>query len=299
MRNSVLTIVLFVLTVNILLSQNTLFEASDFTAEGEFTSGIEGPATDKSGLLYAVNFGKQGTIGYVTSSGDSHLFVELPENSIGNGIRVNSKGNLFIADYTNHNVLEVDIKTKDISVHTHSDQMNQPNDLAITKSDILFLSDPNWKEATGNLWKVDKDGTLHRLESDMGTTNGIEVSPDETRLYVNESEQRRVWLYDLDPDGNVTNKRLFYQFEDHGLDGMRCDIMGNLYITRYGKGTVVILSPEATLIHEVELKGDRPTNITFGGSDGKTCYVTLMDRGCFEMFRTDQPGREWAWHHRP
>ena len=57
----------------------------------------------------------------------------------------------------------------------------------------------------------------------MGTTNGIEVSPDETKLYVNESVQKNIWVYDLDSDGNISNKKLFYSFEDYGLDGMRCD----------------------------------------------------------------------------
>ena len=52
----------------------------------------------------------------------------------------------------------------------------------------------------------------------MGTTNGIEVSPDETKLYVNESVQKNIWVYDLDSDGNISNKILFYSFEDYGLD---------------------------------------------------------------------------------
>lgn len=273
-------------------AEEALFQSNDFTPEGEFTSGIEGPATDKAGNIYVVNFGEQGTIGKVTPDGESSLFVRLPEGSIGNGIRINKQGDLFIADYTNHNVLRIDPSSKSISVHAHNPKMNQPNDLAIRSDGVLFASDPNWKESTGNIWRIDLDGSIILLESDMGTTNGIEVSPDEKTLYVNESVQRNVWAYDLSPAGDVSNKRLIHQFPDFGMDGMRCDEKGNLYVTRHGKGTVAILSPTGELLHEVELTGKKPSNITFGGPDNRTCYVTLQDRGCLEIFRVEHPGRE-------
>ena len=56
--------------------------------------------------------------------------------------------------------------------------MNQPNDLAITKDGVLYSSDPNWQASTGQLWRIDKDGKATRIAEGMGTTNGIEVSPD-------------------------------------------------------------------------------------------------------------------------
>ena len=185
-----------------------LFKATDFTDEGLFTSGIEGPATDHKGNLYA--------------------------------------------------------------------------------------SDPNWSDSTGKLWKIGPDGDIILLEDSMGTTNGLEVSPDEKRLYVNESVQRRIWVYHIGDGGNLYRKKLFASFPDFGLDGMRCDTAGNLYITRYGKGTVLILSSEGKEVEEVKLIGSNPTNIAFGGPDGCTCYVTLADRGCIEFFRVPYPGRSFA-----
>ena len=274
------------------------YEAYDFTKENEFTSGIEGPATDASGNIYAVNFKEKGSIGVVTPEGKSQLYVNLPEGSTGNGIRMNNQRHLFIADYTGHNILQIDPEQKDITVFMHNPKMNQPNDLAIMKNQTLFLSDPNWKESTGNLWRVSPTGDAVLVESDMGTTNGVEVSPDEKTLYVNESVQRNVWAYDLNETGEVSNKRLLIKFEDYGMDGMRCDVEGNLYITRHGKGSVVIVSPIGEVIKEVMLKGKKPSNITFGGPEGKTCYVTLQDRGCLEYFKTEYAGREWSWINR-
>ena len=270
-----------------------LFISQEFTPVNGFTSGIEGPACDADGNLYAVNFERQHTIGKVTPAGEASVFVELPTGSIGNGIRFNSDGYMFIADYTNHNVLKVDMQTREISAHAHEPTMNQPNDLAIGANDILYASDPNWGESTGQIWRVGTDGQVTLLEADMGTTNGIEVSPDEKVLYVNESAQRNVWAYDLSPTGEINNKRLLIQFPDFGMDGMRCDIEGNLYITRHGKGTVAKLSPEGEVLLEVKLTGKHCTNIAFGGSDGCTCYVTIADRGNVEVFRADVPGRSW------
>lgn len=270
-----------------------LYVATDFTVEDEFTSGIEGPATDKHGNIYAVNYKEQGTIGKVDPAGNASLFVKLPSGSIGNGIRINKEGKLLVADYTNHNILAIDTLDKSIEVYAHNDQMNQPNDIAIMDNGILFASDPNWSASTGNLWCIGKDSLVILLASDMGTTNGLEVSPDQKRLYVNESVQRNVWAYDLTAEGSISNKKLFHSFPDFGMDGMRCDIKGNLYITRHGKGTVAIISPDGQLMKEVILKGKKPSNITFGGPDGKTCYVTLQDRGCLESFKTEFKGRAW------
>ena len=270
-------------------------QTTDYVADGVFTQGIEGPAVDAQGNLYAVSFGKDGTIGIIDQKDNAQLFVQLPEGSTGNGIRFDRKGFMYVADYTGHNVLKIDPVTKAVSVYAHSDKMNQPNDIAIAKSGIIYASDPNWKDNTGNIWKIGLDGSVTLLEADMGTTNGIEVSADEKHLYVNESVQRKVWKYDLDAKtGDVKNKRLLIEFPDHGLDGMRCDEKGNLYIARYAAGEVAVVSPHGTLIERIKLKGEKPTNLAFGGVDGKTVYVTLQERGAIETFRTERAGREWV-----
>jgi sugar lactone lactonase YvrE len=119
----------------------------------------------------------------------------------------------------------------------------------------------------------------------MGTTNGVEISPDQTRLYVNESAQRRVWVYDLDKKLQASNKRLLIQFPDFGLDGMRTDSNGNLYIARYGKGVVAKVSPDGKLLKEYQLKGEFPTNVTFSQKDPSLLYVTMQKRGAVELIK--------------
>ncbi|MDT7830101.1 SMP-30/gluconolactonase/LRE family protein [Pricia sp. S334] len=271
-----------------------LYRSEIFTEPGGFPSGIEGPAVAADGTLYAVNFEKPGTIGRVTPGGKVDLFVTLPDGSTGNGIRFDQSGDMLIADYTGHNILTVDMDTKEIDVFAHNNKMNQPNDIAISDSDILFASDPDWEHSTGQIWRIDTDGSFTLLEADMGTTNGIEVSPDNKTLYVNESVQRNVWAYDLSPEGNIDNKRLLIKFDDFGMDGMRCDVKGNLYITRHGKGTVVKVSPDGDVLEEIFLTGKQASNIAFGGEDGTLAYVTLQDTGNIDRFRVEHPGRAFA-----
>lgn len=270
-----------------------LYKSFVFTSVNSFTSGAEGPGVDKSGILYAVNFEREGTIGRVMPDGTADVFIELQNGSIGNGIRFNSAGEMLIADYTNHNILKVDMGTRHISIYAHEPLMSQPNDIAIDSKDRVYASDPDWKANTGSVWRIDAGGKTILLETNMGTTNGIEVSPDEKTLYVNETNQRRVWAYNLSSKGTVSNKRLLIEFPDFALDGMRCDCDGNLYITRYGKGTIVMLSPAGKVLQEIILIGKNCSNLAFGGEDGKTIYVTMQDQRNIEFFRVDIPGREW------
>ncbi len=273
-------------------AEEALYSSRDLTPPGGFQSP-EGPAADADGILYAVNFDHRGTIGRIAPAGAADIFVELPGGSIGNGIRFDSHGAMLIADYKNHNVLSVDMATRAVTVVAHEPAMNQPNDLAIGANDVLYASDPDWGEGTGQLWRVTPDGVVSLLEDGMGTTNGIEVSPGDQVLYVNETFQRTVWAYDLSPGGEVSNKRLFIRFDGPGLDGMRCDVAGNLYVTRIGGGRVTKLSPAGEVLLEVDLTGEDPTNIAFGGPDGRTCYVTVADRRNIETFRVEEPGRSW------
>ncbi len=262
----------------------TASQSEVFVASGTFHGEIEGPAVDAAGNIYAVNFGGaaeefKGSIGKITPSGQASHFLQLPKGSVGNGIRIDQQGRFYIADYTGHNIWRYNGKS--LSLYLHQPKMFQPNDLAISNSGVLFASDPNWKNSSGQIWRIDKAGHSLLLESQMGTTNGIEISPDQQFLYVNESAQRRVWRYQLDKELHISNKTLLIEFADFGLDGMRCDAKGNLYIARYGKGVVAKISPEGKLLQEYQLHGKYPTNVTLS-ADGRYLYVTMQQQGAVE-----------------
>ncbi len=251
---------------------------SEIISDTVFTEGIEGPAMSSKGDLFIVNFNREGTIGILKrDSSRFELYVKLPGGSIGNGIRFDAKDNMYIADYKNHNILFIENGTKDVQVYCTNKLINQPNDLTLHKNGFGFASDPNWKNKTGNLLRFSK-GKLEIIENNMGTTNGIELSPNGDKLYVNESLQNIIWQYDVDPLGNLSNKNVFIQFHDYGMDGMRCDQRGNVYLARYGKGVITVLDKTGKLLEEIPLHGKKPTNITFPKGTNKEAYVTIQDK---------------------
>ena len=267
---------------------NSKFQATDFTQENLFTVNIEGPAFYHDSL-FVVNYQHDGTIALVHPDGTCELYLNLPKGSIANSIKFDSEGNMLLADFQGHNILKVDAGHH-VTTYCHA-AFNQPNDICINHKDQLFASDPDWNNNTGKLWRIDKGGQAVLLAQNMGTTNGIELSPDEKTLYVNESVQRKIWKFDVDSSGNISHRQLFTQFMDFGLDGMHCDKDGNLYVCCYGKGTVAVFNPQGDLLREISLKGKNCSNLVFGGEDGRTVFVTLQDRKCMEMFRADIPGK--------
>jgi gluconolactonase len=280
------------LMIQAIMAQSQLV-AVPLTEPHSFTGEIEGPAVDRDGNIYAVSFARKPTIGRITPDGKGEVFLEMPHGSLGNGIRFDREGTMFVADYTGHSVLRVNMKTRQLDVFAHEAAMNQPNDIAISADGTLWASDPDWANSTGQVWRVDLKGKLTRVATDMGTTNGIDVSPDGKTLYVNETVQRNVWAFSINRDGSLSDKRLLIRFPDFGMDGMRCDVDGNLYITRHGKGTVVVVSPAGKVLEEIDVLGKLPTNICFGGPDGRTAYITEAEQGRLVQFRADRPGLEW------
>ncbi|MEA2897908.1 MAG: hypothetical protein QOJ84_3523 [Bradyrhizobium sp.] len=171
-----------------------LFESRQVTPSGEYTFGIEGPAADIDGNLFVVNIGKPGTIGRLAPGGSaSEKFAELPQGSVGNSIRFDSHGTMFVADYKKHSIFTIEKGSVEPKVFFSSERFNQPNDMTIARDGTIYASDPNWKGRSGQVWRIAKDpdgsvaGDIMTAPRAMGTTNGIDLSPDGRTLYVGES----------------------------------------------------------------------------------------------------------------
>lgn len=279
-------------------SQQKLFESVQLTPAGEYTFGIEGPAVDRDGNLFVVNFGKAGAIGQLPAGGSSSLmFAELPQGSVGNAIRFGRDGTMFVADYKAHNIFAFRPGSPEPLPWFHSDDMMQPNDLTIARDGTIYASDPNWKGREGHIWRIARapDGSAHgevmSSPRAMGTTNGIDLSPDDKTLYVGESNSGEIWSYTI-RDNALTDPRLIKAFQPDTIDGLRTDMSGRLYVARILKGTIALIKRNGAVEREIPLKGREPTNLAFGGVDGKTVFVSQRQGGFIESFRTDQPGRE-------
>jgi sugar lactone lactonase YvrE len=286
------------------MAEEVRFQSRQITPSGEYTFGIEGPAVDALGNLYVVNFGKPGTVGKLAvGAAQSELFAVLPEGSIGNAIRFDREGRMFVADYKKHNIFLVGPDGKQVETYFQSNDFNQPNDMTIAADGTIYLSDPHWKQRDGQIWRVAKsaDGSItgEKMTADrkMSTTNGIDLSPDGKTLYVGESDMREIWSYRIDGP-RLLSPRLVKRFDDFGIDGLRTDSAGNLLVARILKGTIAVLTPQGKLTREIKLSATEPTNLAFGGGDGKTVFVTQRKGGFVESFRTDRPGREYWFQAR-
>jgi sugar lactone lactonase YvrE len=279
-------------------AQQVPFQSQKVTPAGEYTFGIEGPAVDDKGNLYVANFGKPGTIGKLAAgSSRSELFATLPEGSVGVAIRFDRHGRMFVADYKKHNIFLVGADGTTIDTYFHSGDFNQPNDMTIAADGTIYASDPRWKRHDGQVWRIAKsaDGSVRgeKMLADrpMSTTNGIDLSPDGKTLYVGESDTSEIWSYRID-GAKLLSPKLVKKFDDFSIDGIRTDVSGRLFVARILKGTIAVLSPAGVLEREIKLSAKEPTNLAFGGSDGKTIFVTQRQGRLIESFRTDRAGRE-------
>ena len=288
----------FVACATVSAAEDALFVSRQITPSGEYTAGIEGPAVDASGNLYVVNFKTNGTIGKVTpGAAQSQLFATLPSGSIGNGIRFDREGRMFIADFKKHNVFVINAGQSTPRVYFHSTQFHQPNDLAVAADGTLYASDPRFSQHKGRIWRITRgpDGkgrgqVMTSTRPQMGVTNGLDLSPDGATLYVSESDTREVWAYRLDGTKLLDPRRVI-RFPDFELDGLRTDVAGRIFLARPSAGKVALITPEGS-VTDIPVRGKEPTNLTFGGTDGKTVYVTQKDGRFIEAFRVDRPGRE-------
>ena len=112
---------------------------------------------------------------------------------------------------------------------------------------------------------------LTRVTEDLVQPNGIIGTPDGKRLYVADIRARKTYVYDINDDGSLGNKTLF---TEQGSDGMTRDNEGNIYLT--GKG-VTVFNPQGEQIDHIDVPERWTANVTFGGSEGDTLFITAMD----------------------
>ncbi|XP_021966041.1 gluconolactonase [Folsomia candida] len=228
----------------------------------------------------------------------------------------------FVIDSANHRVLKLSL-TEDSNnfpivlnstvfcAPTKPEAMMEPNDLTLSRSGTVFTSGmmfttfPHNRE--GDVWSCTKNGEAKRLEL-IGRTNGIDLSFNETRLYVSEGTPsgQRIWVYEVDVHaGTISGKRSFAFFEypadsaqSIAIDGMRTDVQENLWVTRYGGREVVVFNQHGKLIGRVGVSFQNPTNLEFGGENGTTLFIVGQcegaDAGCVDSIQVATPGRSWT-----
>ncbi len=260
----------------------------------------EGPAVDRSGNVYFTNIPMAKVLKWDPNSKTLTEFRTHSGNA--NGLRFAMNGDLLACEVGSGRVTRTDMTSGAISVLADQYKgkgIQSPNDLDYDSGGRIYFSsranNPDLtKENLKGVYRIDPDGRIHQLlsEPEIHMPNGVVVSPDEKTLYVIEAHpadnrNRSILAFDLDSSGSISNRRtLINLYPGRSGDGMCIDREGNLYVaaglhnvrndsetldTRPG---IHVISPEGELLAYAKTPEDTITNVTFGGQDLKTLYVT-------------------------
>lgn len=169
---------------------------------------------------------------------------------------------------------------------------NRLNDGTVDQKGRLWFGsmDDGETEPSGALYRF-HHGALSVMDSGYVITNGPAVSPDGRVLYHTDTLARRIYAFDLDPDGGLSNKRVFVEIEDgRGYpDGPVVDQEGCVWTGLFGGWGVRCYSAQAQLKQEVGFPVANVTKLAFGGADLKTVYATTARKGLSAAALAAQP----------
>ena len=237
-------------------------------------------------------------------SGKSAIFRS--PSGMSNGIKFDANGNMIVcegADFGGRRVIRTDMKTGRSIILAglfEGRPFNSANDVTIDEKGRLYFSDPRYLgheallQPVMAVYRIDRDGSIHRIITDAGKPNGVCVSPDQKSLYVVSNDngatgfgrlpegakthkgRMALLAYDLSPDGSAAFREVLVDYApEDGPDGLVCDVDGNLYVaardeTRPG---IRVYSPKGKEL--AYIKTEVPTNVGFGrGADANLLYIT-------------------------
>jgi gluconolactonase len=250
----------------------------------EYTEGV---VFDRDGNGY-ISHGK--TIGRFTLDGKHEIWTETGEP---NGHKILADGTHLVCDLAHRAVLRLSKEGKVLGSAVsgfEGKRLLGPNDLTIDFANGgFYFTDPEGSDAThliGAVYYVgatDGTGHVHRVDYGLAYPNGIVLSPDDKRLFVDESVTNQVHLYDVLAPGKVGKRRVFADLPKADKakgqignlpDGMCLDAAGNLYVAHFGMGRVEALNPEGKLIASYPVGNLTTSNVAFGGPEMDQLFVT-------------------------
>jgi gluconolactonase len=243
----------------------------------------EGPAVDRDGNVYFTDQPNNRILKW--SVEDEKLSVFSENTGRANGLYFDRKGHLLSCSDMNNEIWEFDMKGNHVAWVTDYEgkKLNGPNDLWVAPDGGIYFTDPLYKR---DYWTRDpemqQDGEhvyylspdhkkLIRVADDLEKPNGIIGSPDGKLLYVADIKAGKTYVYKIQADAALADKKLFAPM---GSDGMTIDSEGNVYLT--GKG-VTVFNPEGVQVAHIPVKAGWTANVCFGGKDLKTLFITASE----------------------
>lgn len=213
---------------------------------------------------------------YQWSAGRFSIFLTNTHGANGNTLAAD--GSIISCEHGSRSVTRTGTDVVTIAERYDGKQFNSPNDVVIGVDDALYFTDPDYglqgrtHEIDGNgVYRVDAGGRVSLLTMSLKRPNGICFSPDGRSLYIADADPSVHAVYRFDMNGTaIENGKLWYTVDRGIPDGIRCDGAGRLWIAA-GDGIHVVT--DGVLIGRIPLKR-QPTNLCFGGTDGRTIFIT-------------------------
>ncbi len=241
----------------------------------------EGPVWRPEGYLLFSDIPANRIVKYSPDSGAAETYLSPSGNS--NGLTLDREGRLMACEHTGRRVSRqgADGGMETVASHWNGKRLNSPNDLVVHSSGAVFFTDPPYgispedaEIGFNGVYRIDADGSVNLLANEFGRPNGIAFSPDESTLYVDDTERRNVRSFEVGDDLYIFGDRVLIDMdadEAGSPDGMKVDTLGNLYVT--GAGGVWVVSAAGERLGVIAFP-ELPANVGFGGADGKTLFVT-------------------------
>lgn len=244
----------------------------------------EGPAWSPAGHLLFIDTRGQSILRIDDEATGATTVVQKPSAGA-SGLTFDAAGRLYAAQGGTRRVVRFDYPAMSnaevLAAEFAGAPLNSPNDLIVDPHGGVYFTDPARRggrpreQPVTVVYYVDpENGKVRRVIEDLEYPNGIRVSGDGKDLYVADSRHRRVWRFDIVAPGRLGARSLLYQadpeLDDAGPDGIALDARGNVYATYRG---IVVIARDGRLVGRIPMD-ERPSNCTFGGSDGKSLYVT-------------------------
>lgn len=242
---------------------------------------FEGPTWDPQHqrLLFTA-FGENTQILRLDEPGKVTVWLDSSEGV--NGTYLSNDGRLLGAQAYGHRVMSYGFGPdgpSDAQVLYFDETLNQPNDVCQALNGDIYFTDPDFDQMkTSAVYRLEPEGAAVKIIDDMPVPNGLKTSLDGRTLVVGDSHLALWRAYTLADDGPATDGRVFFDPETErrdAPDGMALDEDGNYYLS--GRGGVWVASPAGESLGLIPVP-EFCSNVTFGGADGRTLYLTCSKK---------------------